>query len=95
MPIYNIHQAKTHLSKLLAQAEAGEDVVIARDGKPVAKLTLVAAKPRRVFGQLEGLMTSEEIEALLAPDPQMEADWEAAINKPLISPRRARPTAAE
>ncbi|MCW2786082.1 MAG: prevent-host-death family protein [Marmoricola sp.] len=34
----NIHEAKTHLSKLLAQVEAGEQVVIARNGKPVAKL---------------------------------------------------------
>ena len=41
----NIHEAKTQLSQLLAQVEAGEEVVIARAGKPVAKLTLV--KPER------------------------------------------------
>lgn len=34
----NIHEAKTNLSRLLAQVEAGEQVVIARNGKPVAKL---------------------------------------------------------
>ncbi|TXL00307.1 hypothetical protein BMR02_05915 [Methylococcaceae bacterium HT1] len=34
----NIHEAKTHLSQLLEQIEAGEDVIIARHGKPVARL---------------------------------------------------------
>jgi prevent-host-death family protein len=34
----NVHQAKTQLSRLLARVEQGEEIVIARDGKPVAKL---------------------------------------------------------
>lgn len=42
----NIHEAKTQLSQLLAQVEAGEEVVIARAGKPVARLTLVKPKPK-------------------------------------------------
>ncbi|MGE5501820.1 MAG: type II toxin-antitoxin system Phd/YefM family antitoxin [Ignavibacteriales bacterium] len=42
----NIHQAKTHLSQLLAEVEAGEEVVIARAGKPVVRLTLVAPEPK-------------------------------------------------
>lgn len=41
----NIHQAKTQLSQLLAEVEAGEEVVIARAGKPVARLTVVAPQP--------------------------------------------------
>ena len=44
MTVVNVHEAKTQLSRLLAQVEAGEDVVIARRGKPVARL--VACKPR-------------------------------------------------
>ena len=40
----NVHQAKTQLSRLLARAEAGEDVVIARRGEPVVRL--VACKPK-------------------------------------------------
>ncbi len=44
MVIVNVHQAKTQLSGLLAQVEAGEEVTIARRGKPVARL--VACKPR-------------------------------------------------
>jgi len=34
----NVHEAKTHLSRLLDEAEAGEDIVIARGGKPVVRL---------------------------------------------------------
>ena len=44
MFIVNVHQAKTQLSRLLAQVEAGEDVVISRRGEPVARL--VGCKPR-------------------------------------------------
>ncbi|MBI2009798.1 MAG: type II toxin-antitoxin system Phd/YefM family antitoxin [Candidatus Chisholmbacteria bacterium] len=39
MEIVNIHQAKTHLSKLIAQVEKGKPVVIGKSGKPVAKIT--------------------------------------------------------
>lgn len=43
----NIHHAKTHLSKLIEQAENGEEVIIARNGKPVVKLVPVADPPQR------------------------------------------------
>jgi prevent-host-death family protein len=47
----NVHEAKTNLSKLLERVEAGRDVIIARNGRPVARLTSVAAeKPKRVPG---------------------------------------------
>lgn len=41
----NMHEAKTHLSRLAARAAGGEEIVIARNGEPIAKL--VAADPRR------------------------------------------------
>ena len=44
MVTVNVHEAKTHLSRLLAQVEAGEEVVIARNGDPVARL--VSSKKR-------------------------------------------------
>lgn len=44
MSIVNVHQAKTHLSRLLARVEGGEEIVIARRGKPVARL--IDYKPR-------------------------------------------------
>ena len=54
MVVVNVSHAKTQLSQLLARAEAGEEVVIARRGKPVVRL--VACKPRkkRRAGRLEG-----------------------------------------
>ena len=42
----NVHEAKTHLSRLLEAVEAGEDVVIARAGKPIARLVPAAARTR-------------------------------------------------
>lgn len=45
MIVANIHNAKTHLSKLIDQAESGEEVVIARNGKPVVRLTPVDPPP--------------------------------------------------
>ncbi len=43
--IANIHHAKTHLSKLIERAEAGEEVIIARAGKPAVRLTPIDAGP--------------------------------------------------
>jgi prevent-host-death family protein len=50
-----IHAAKTHLSRLIQQACAGEDVVIARRDEPVVRLVPIRAeKPRRRFGAMRG-----------------------------------------
>ena len=45
----NIHDAKTHLSRLIERVEAGEEIVIARGGRPVARLVPLASRtaPRR------------------------------------------------
>ncbi len=43
----NIHEAKTHLSRLLEKVSQGEEVVIARAGKPVARLVAVTEQPAR------------------------------------------------
>jgi prevent-host-death family protein len=51
----NVHAAKTQLSRLLERVEAGEEVIIARAGKPVARLVPLATdKPPRQPGQLKG-----------------------------------------
>ena len=51
----NVHEAKTTLSRLLERAEAGEEIVIARAGKPVARLVPYKAdRPKRTFGALKG-----------------------------------------
>ncbi len=55
MRTVNIHEAKTHLSRLLKEVIKGKDVVIAKSGKPMAKLTgLSVAKPVRKPGYLKG-----------------------------------------
>lgn len=56
MPIVNIYDAKTQLSKLVDLASSGTDVVIARAGKPVARLTQLDEKHERLtgLGALEG-----------------------------------------
>lgn len=53
----NVHQAKTHLSRLLRRMEAGEDVVISRAGKPLARLTpLHRPRGKRKLGSAKGLI---------------------------------------
>ena len=51
--IVNMHEAKSSLSRLVAQVAAGEEVVIAKAGKPVAKLVKYEPEPRKLGG-LEG-----------------------------------------
>ena len=51
----NIHEAKTHLSRLLARVSDGEEIVIAKSGKPVARLSSVDAKRKALpYGLLKG-----------------------------------------
>ena len=55
METVNIHQAKTQLSKLIARVSAGEEIVIAKGGKPVARLApLVQGSKPREPGALKG-----------------------------------------
>lgn len=76
MTVVNVHEAKTRLSQLIAEAEAGGEVVIARNGKPVARLVPCAGAPvMRRFGALKGRM--ETGEAFFEPLPDAElAAWE-------------------
>ena len=72
----NVHEAKTQLSRLLAAAEAGEEVIIARHGKPVAKLVPVdEARPRRRFGSMKGVFTVDKSFFDPLPEDELRA-WE-------------------
>lgn len=75
-----MHEAKTQLSKLVEEVEHGEDVVIARAGKPVARLIpYVEERKPRVPGLLKGkIWMSDDFD-----DPLPE--WEEAIDAPIIS----------
>jgi prevent-host-death family protein len=69
----NVQEAKTRLSQILAAAEGGEDVVIARDGKPVVRLVPVAAPAPREVGFVTGSVPDSFFEPL--PDDELTA-WE-------------------
>ena len=59
MQTINIHAAKTQLSRLVDEVASGKEIIIARAGKPVAKLVPLASpsKQRRVLGRLAGQLT--------------------------------------
>jgi prevent-host-death family protein len=64
-PTVNIHEAKTHLSKLLARVENGEEIVIARAGRPVARLVRYTpvAKPRKPGGWKGKVWIADDFDA--------------------------------
>ena len=71
MGAINIHDAKTHFSRLVDQAAAGEEIIIAKAGKPVARLVPLAPaeKKPRVLGMLRGMITvSDDFDAPLPDD---------------------------
>ena len=63
----NIHEAKTQLSKLVELALAGEEIILARAGRPVARLVALADQPPRKPGRLRGMVVSDDFDAPL-PD---------------------------
>jgi prevent-host-death family protein len=69
----NILEAKTHLSRLLTRVEAGEEIVIARAGRPVARIVPFATPVRRVPGSAQGeFVVPDDFDAPL-PDEVLEA----------------------
>jgi prevent-host-death family protein len=72
----NVHEAKTQLSRLLARVEAGEDVTIARRGKPVARLVSCARNRKRQPDVLRGKITIPASFFDPLPDHEL-AEWEA------------------
>ncbi len=57
----NIHEAKTHLSRLLERVAMGEEVIIAKAGRPVAKLVPLEGRPKkRILGSAKGEFTVPE-----------------------------------
>ena len=73
--VVNVHEAKTHLSKLLSRVEAGEEIVIARAGKPCARLVpYEERRPSRRIGLFRGIEIPPEFFDPL-PDDELAA-WE-------------------
>lgn len=74
MRTVSVYEAKTSLSKLLTQVEAGEEVVISRNGRPIARLTSVVQRTEpRVLGDFAGqIWMSEDFDDFTEQD---EKDW--------------------
>jgi prevent-host-death family protein len=74
MKTVNLHAAKTHLSRLVDEAVAGHEVVIAKSGKPMVRLVPVTTRTRRTgFGTLRGkIRISEDFDAPL-PEGMLRA----------------------
>lgn len=65
----NIHEAKTHLSKLLRKVAAGEEIIISKAGEPVARIVPIAGRERRRFGVDSGLFeVPDDFDAELPAD---------------------------
>ncbi len=77
MSVVNVHEAKIQLSRLLAGAEAGEEVVIVRNGIPVARLVRYEDRPGiRRFGAMKGQFVVDD--SFFDPLPKAElAAWES------------------
>lgn len=85
MKIVNMHQAKTHLSRLVEEAAAGEEVVIARAGKPIVRLVAISnTEGPRHLGSLAGKVV--EADDAWAVD----TDAEAAFYGGEVEPSRAK-----
>lgn len=77
----NMHEAKSRLSKLVEMAKNGEDVVIAKNGKPQARIVAINSEPKKWFGMDEGKIwmaddfneLPEDILALMS-DPKIFPD---------------------
>ena len=75
MLVVNVHEAKTQLSRLLARVEAGEEVVIARRGEPVARLVGCKPRSRRQADVLKGKVVIPESFFDPLPEEELTA-WE-------------------
>ena len=84
MRVVNVHQAKTHLSRLIDEAHAGETIVLAKAGKPWARLMPLASPvPERIPGRLRSRGPLSQPNMLLEPMEPSELDsWESSALLP-------------
>ncbi|HRY52132.1 MAG TPA: type II toxin-antitoxin system prevent-host-death family antitoxin [Candidatus Paceibacterota bacterium] len=73
----NIHEAKTHFSRLLRQVGRGQEVVVAKDGKPVAKIVALGSRRPRRPGRYQGVFATPETFFEPLPERELKA-WEGA-----------------
>jgi prevent-host-death family protein len=71
MVTVNVHEAKTHFSRLLERAHAGEEIIVAKAGKPMARLVPLEERKERVPGRYRGTVPESFFDNL--PEPELEA----------------------
>ena len=76
MRIINVHEAKTNLSRILDDVKGGEEVILAKMGKPYARLVPIDSPKTVPMGFLEGVVGDEIFEPL--PEDEL-AQWERPI----------------
>ena len=84
--VFNMHEAKTNLSKLVELAESGEDVQIARNGKPAVKLVVSEKRTKPKFGEfepLEGWISDDFDEPLPEWREYMISEADSVVEKKL------------
>jgi prevent-host-death family protein len=88
----NIHAAKTHLSRLVDQAAAGADVVIAKAGKPMVRLVPIASRDRRAgFGAMKGkIRIAPDFDGPLPPAIARAFEMREALSARAPKARRAK-----
>jgi len=97
MKTVNLHAAKTHLSRLVEEAIAGEDIVIAKAGRPLVRLVaLDAERRRRGFGSLKGKIwmsddfneLGDDLAIAFGIDPREEREKRKALEKKALEKRK-------
>src|SRR3984957_5488022 len=88
---YTVHQAKTHFSRLLKEAEAGQEVIVMRGSKPVAKIVpiepAIAVAKRRRAGGYEGLVQFDDsVFAPLTDEQLVEYGFDIMLEGDLVKP---------
>lgn len=68
MKTFNVHEAKTHFSRLLRRVAGGEEIVIARDGEPVARLVPYPGRTREPGRFRSRIVIAEDFDAPLPAD---------------------------
>lgn len=91
-----MHAAKTHLSRLLDRVEAGEEIVIARNNRPVARLVAYAEEPVRAPGRLRGqLHIAKDFDDPLPEDLMRAFDGGASPRRPESGTAPDRPESGD
>ena len=89
---YTVHQAKTHFSRLLKEAEAGQEVIVLRGKKPVAKLVPIDQPPAeklpfRLIGAYRGQIYFDDSAFAPATDEDLiEMGFDYLVDAPLVPP---------